>query len=79
MFRGGGTPGFTFNTVSGYKYRVVFNNALSDASWSPVIAPPNYPAPDGWSAVSSGSPISLSDTNIVGQPQRFYRIEVANP
>ena len=75
----GNVPGFNFGTVSGYKYRLVFKNSLTDADWSPVIVPPNYPAPDGWSAVSTGSPISLTDTNITGQPQRFYRIEVANP
>ena len=75
----GGTPSFTFNTVSGYKYRLVFKNALTDASWSPVIAPPNFPAPDGWSAVSTGSPMSITDTTTANQPQRFYQIEAANP
>ncbi len=76
---GGGPPTFTFNTVAGYLYRLVFKNALTDATWSPVIAPPNFPAPNGWSAVSTGSPMSLSDTNAVGHSQRFYRIEAANP
>ena len=75
----GNTPTFTFNTVSGYIYRVVFKNTLTDTNWAPVIASPNYPAPEGWSAVSSGSPITITDTNAVNQPQRFYRIEVSNP
>jgi hypothetical protein len=32
-----------------------------------------------WSTTSTGAPISLSDKNTVGQPQRFYRLEAANP
>jgi hypothetical protein len=75
----GGTPSFTFDTVAGYKYRLVYKNALTDSNWSPVIAPPDYPSPDGWSAVSTGSPMSITDTGTAGQPQRFYRIEVSNP
>ena len=75
----GSTPTFTFNTVSGYKYRVVFKNTLTDIGWTPVIAEPNYPAPLGWSTTSTGAPMSITDTNTVNQPQRFYRIEVANP
>ena len=75
----GGAPSFTFATVSGFKYRLAYKNALTDAVWQAVIAPPDFPLPDGWSATSTGSPMSLSDTNSVGQPQRFYRLEAANP
>ncbi len=75
----GGTPSFTFATVAGYKYRLVYKNALTDANWSPVINPPNYPSPDGWSATSTGAAMTITDTGTVGQPQRFYRIEAANP
>ena len=75
----GGVPGFTFATAAGFKYRLTYKNALTAVTWLPVIAPPNFPSPDGWSAVSTGSPMSLSDTNSAGQPQRFYRIEAANP
>jgi autotransporter-associated beta strand protein len=75
----GGIPGFTFATVAGFKYRVVFKTTLSDASWLPVIAPPNFQLPDGWSATSTGAPLSFSDADAAGQPQRFYRIESANP
>jgi len=74
-----GIPGFTFATVAGFKYRVVFKTTLSDVSWLPVIAPPNFQSPDGWSATSTGAPLSFSDAGAVGQPQRFYRIEAANP
>jgi hypothetical protein len=74
----GGVPSFSFATVAGYKYRMVFKNALTDLTWQPVIAP-NFPVPDGWSAVSTGQPMSLSDSSAVGQPQRFYQLEVANP
>jgi hypothetical protein len=74
-----GVPHFTFPAVAEYKYRLDYKNALPDAAWLPVIAPPDFPLPDGWSATSTGTPISLSDTNAVGQPQRFYRLEVATP
>jgi len=75
----GGAPSFTFATVSGYKYRLAYKNTLTDASWLPVIAPPDFPKPGGWSATSTGGPMSLSDENTLGQPQRFYRLEVADP
>jgi hypothetical protein len=74
-----GVPTFTFATVTGYKYRLACKNPLSDTSWMPVIAPPGFPLPDGWSATSTGLPMSLSDTNTASQPQRFYRLETANP
>ena len=32
-----------------------------------------------WSTTSTGAPMSLSDTNTADQPQRFYRLEAANP
>jgi alpha-galactosidase len=65
----GGVPTFTFPTVSGFKYRLVYKSSLTDPVWSPGV----------WSATSIGAPLSLSDTSAVGQPQRFYRIESANP
>jgi hypothetical protein len=75
----GGVPTFTFATVSGFKYRLAYKDALADTSWSPVIAPPDFPLPGGWSVTSPGARMSLSDTSTVGQPQRFYRLEAANP
>jgi len=77
--RPGGVPTFTFATAAGYKYCLVYKNALTDSNWLPVIAPPNFPPPAGWSATSTGSPMSLGDTNAAGQRQRFYRLEAANP
>lgn len=75
----GGVPGFSFATMAGYKYRLACKNTLTDAVWLPVIAPPDFPLPDGWSATSTGAPMSLTDTNAVGLLQRFYRLEAANP
>ena len=75
----GGVTDFTFATVSGFQYRLAYKNGLMDAVWQAVIAPPDFPLPDGWSATSAGSLMSLTDTNSVGQPQRFYRIEATNP
>ena len=74
-----GVANFAFPTMSGLKYRVLYKTALADLSWQPVIAPPTFSLPDGWSATSTGSSMSLSDTNAAGQTQRFYRLEVANP
>jgi len=70
-------PGFSFATVAGYKYRLICKNTLTDAVWLPVIALPDFPLPDGWSATSTGAPMALSDTNALGQAQRFYRLEAA--
>jgi hypothetical protein len=75
----GGVPTFTFATASGFNYRLAYKNALADTLWLPVIAPPDFPPPNGWSATSTGAPMSLRDTNTVGQTQRFYRLEAANP
>ncbi|MCX6926946.1 MAG: LamG domain-containing protein, partial [Verrucomicrobia bacterium] len=74
-----GVPNFTFGTTAGYKYRLVYKDTLTNTSWLPVIAPTNFPLPDGWSASSTGAPMSLNDTNTAGQSQRFYRLEAANP
>jgi len=43
----GGLSTFTFPTEANYKYRLVHQNALTDAIWLPIIAPPDFPAPDG--------------------------------
>jgi hypothetical protein len=74
-----GVPTFSFGTVAGYKYSLVYKNALTDPNWLPVIAPPAFPAPGGWSAPATGLPMSLGDTNAFGQSQRFYQIEAAIP
>ena len=74
-----GVPSFTFATDSGFKYRVTYKHRLTNSLWLPIIAPSNFPLPDGWSSTSSGSPMSLGDTNSAGQSQRFYRLEAAHP
>lgn len=74
-----GVATFHFATASGFKYRLAYKAALTDLSWQPVIAPPTFPPPGGWSVVSTGAPMWLADTNTAGQPQRFYRLEAANP
>ena len=74
-----GVPSFTFGTTAGYKYRLVYKNTLTNIPWLPVVAPPDFPLPDGWNVTSAGLPISISDTNTAGQSQRFYRLEAANP
>ncbi len=75
----GGVPSFTFPTVAGYKYRSLYKDDLTLGAWLPVIAPPNYPGPDGWSTTSTGASMTITDTSALGKPQRFYRIEVAVP
>ena len=60
-FAAGGVPQFTFNTLAGYKYRLVYNEDLPSTTWSPVISPPNNPAPDGWSATSTGAAMTITD------------------
>jgi hypothetical protein len=66
----GGVPTFSFNTVSGYKYQVVYKNNLADPTWTPV--PPGL-------ITSTGAPMVVQDTTAAGQPHRFYRIEAVNP
>ena len=73
----GGVPTITFATVSGFKYRLAYMNALTDTSWLPVlrVTPPDSA---GWVLATSTSMI-LSDTNTVGELQRFYRLQAAAP
>jgi autotransporter-associated beta strand protein len=79
--RPGGVPTFTFATVAGYKYRIVYTGAVTNAmtAWLPVIDAPNYPAPEGWSVTSGGEGMTISDLGAAGQPERFYRLEAATP
>ena len=75
----GGVPTFTFPTVAGYKYRLVYKNALTNVLWLPVISPPDFPSPDGWSATATGTAMSVTDSGVAGMGQRFYRLEAAYP
>jgi hypothetical protein len=69
-------PTISFATMAGYKYRIVFTDSLTNShnSWIPILPP----MPDGWSN-ASGPFMSISDTNTVIMPNRFYRIEAASP
>jgi hypothetical protein len=66
----GGVPSFTFPTVSGYKYRVVYKNGLTDPTWLEVA--PGF-------VISTGANMTVTDPGAAGQPHRFYRLEAANP
>jgi hypothetical protein len=77
-----GVPTFNFDTVAGYKYRLVYTANVANAmtAWLPVIDEPNYPASrDGWSITSGGQAMTIQDLHTAGQPHRFYRIEAAMP
>jgi autotransporter-associated beta strand protein len=67
----GGVPSFSFTAAAGCKYRLDYKNALTDADWTP----------GAWSTNSTGGalPMMLTDPTAAGQPQRFYRLEAANP
>ena len=65
-----GVPSFSFTAAAGCKYRLDYKNVLTDG-WTP----------GAWITNSTGSPLlmMLTDPSAAGQPQRFYRIEAANP
>lgn len=75
----GGAPSLHFSTVAGFKYGLDYKDALTNTSWLPVISSPDFPPPDGWSAVSTGATMSITDTNAASQLQRFYRLKAAYP
>jgi hypothetical protein len=66
-----GVPSFGFTASPGCKYRLDYKNALTDADWTV----------GDWSTNLTSGPLSmtLTDLSAVGQPQRFYRLEAANP
>lgn len=56
----------TWDSVSGKSYRVQFKDRLTDAGWNDL--------PGDVSA--SGATASKTDATSIGQPQRFYRVQV---
>ena len=70
---------FTFPTISGNRYRLVYRNELAGNSWLSLIRPPQCSAPDGWSAPASGNILSIDDPTVVGRGSRFYRLEMSRP
>jgi PKD repeat protein len=77
----GGVPGFVFGTAAGFKYGLDFRDSLMTGdTWRPLLAPPDYPGPEGWSInVSTGGPMILVDTNAANQPTRYYRLKAVYP
>jgi len=70
-----GVPMFNFSTMAGCTYRLVYTDdlAVPMGGWRPVTPPA-----DGW-VLGTGATMNLVDTNGLGQAQRFYRLEAANP
>ena len=61
----GGLPTFVVPTVSGYQYRLVYKDNLTDGAWM-----------QGPWTPGTGGDVTLSDSTATGQPHRFYRLEV---
>jgi hypothetical protein len=61
---GGGSVSLAFGTIPGKTYRVEYRNNLNPGPWT-VIGNP---------VVAAGNSLTINDTTIGGQPQRFYRI-----
>ena len=66
-----GVPSFSFTAAAGCMYRLDYKNALTDADWTL------------WRLEHQLDrrrlPMTLTDPSAAGQPQRFYRLEAANP
>ena len=75
----GGIPTLTFSTIPGCKYRSLYQTELSGSAWVPLIRSPRFSAPDGWSAAASGTTLAIDDPTVVGEPRRFYRLEMRRP
>jgi hypothetical protein len=74
-----GQSRFSFPTVAGYQYRLLFKDEMTNALWSPLIAPPDFPPPDGWSPVSTGGAMLITDPGATNVPRRFYLFEALAP
>ncbi len=72
-----GVASFTFPTVAGYKYRIVYTDDITNpmANWLPVIDGSN-PAPCGCGSVATGADLTITDPNAVDHEKRFYRLEL---
>jgi hypothetical protein len=63
----GGVPQLTFPTETNKTYQLQWaGNLVSPMAWLPVNAAP---------VPGTGLPMTLTDTNATGQPQRFYRLQ----
>jgi autotransporter-associated beta strand protein len=68
-----------FTTVAGYQYGAIYKDAMTNATWQPLIFDPDYPLPEGWSAIATNGTAMITDTNAVSHPRRFYRLRSQNP
>ena len=77
-----GVPSFTFATESGFNYRMVYSEDVATpmSGWLPVVNALNVPPTDrdGW-VNGTGSPLTITDPDAAGRPQRFYRLEKSTP
>jgi hypothetical protein len=65
-----GLPQLTFPTATGKSYQLYWAGSLLEPiAW---LAVPPSPVP------GTGSPLTLTDTNAAGQPQRFYRLQAVD-
>lgn len=73
----GGIPTFSFSTVSGFKYRLIYtgNLAAQTSAWAPVVS--EITDQNGW-VYASASYMTISDPTSLAA-QRFYRVEAAGP
>jgi hypothetical protein len=62
----GGVPTFTFPTMAGHRYQIVYKDALTAPSWTALGV---------WTA-ADGSPMTLTDPSAPLPTVRFYRLEI---
>ena len=51
-------------SVAGLNYTLEYKDSLTDTNWIPILPPLS----------GTGSPLTLTDTNIAGITNRFYRV-----
>lgn len=73
----GGMPTFTFSSVIGFNYRVVFTTNVTDqlSTWLPLVTA--LTDANGW-LYATGTYTTISDSSASG-PMRFYRVQVTTP
>ncbi|MGO8678254.1 MAG: hypothetical protein ACLQVX_20620 [Limisphaerales bacterium] len=65
----GGQPHLTWSAVAGWRYQVLYKEALGDSSWVSI----------GKVTVASGDTLDFTDSGATGTRVRFYRIQVLGP
>jgi autotransporter-associated beta strand protein len=71
-----GVPTFTFSSVPGFRYRVVYTDRVDvpASGWLPVVSDE---FPQGW-VVATEAYTTIVDSGQLG-PARFYRVEATSP